>query len=234
MTKGFDVRWAGTMAGTPGQVWDAITVHCGGWQWPAELKPSAGGDTGPVKVWEPLAQLTISEPDRDGVNQLDFVLEPAGTGTYLRYRHRGLAEVDTYDVEVDACRKHTDFYYHSLCEYVAHFAGRDAVYVTADGPASSASGGSAAVRRALGLDDDLAPGDPVRLTPAGMDPIDGVVDYTTDAFLGVRTEDALYRFYCRDVWGWPVSVAHHLFGEGVDGSAEERAWSAWLNSVFPS
>ena len=62
----------------------------------------------------------------------------------------------------------------------------------------------------------------MRLTPAGIEPIDGVVDYATDAFLGVRSADALYRVYGRDAWGWPVGVAHHLFADGVD-QASRRA-----------
>jgi len=48
----------------------------------------------------------------------------------------------------------------------------------------------------------------------------------------VRSADALYRFYGRDAWGWPVGVAHHLFADGADAAASERAWSAWLDGVF--
>jgi hypothetical protein len=66
----------------------------------------------------------------------------------------------------------------------------------------------------------------------GTEPIEGVLDYATHAFLGVRSGDALYRFYGRDAWGWPVGVAHHLFAEGVDAAASEQAWSAWLDGVF--
>ena len=80
--------------------------------------------------------------------------------------------------------------------------------------------------------DDVVAGDRVRLTPAGLEPIDGVVDYATDVFLGVRSADALYRVYGRDTWGWPVGVAHHLFADGVDQAAAERAWGAWLTGVF--
>jgi hypothetical protein len=72
----------------------------------------------------------------------------------------------------------------------------------------------------------------VRLTPAGLEPIDGVVDYATGSFLGVRSADALYRVYGRDTWGWPVSVAHHFFADGVDQTAIERAWSDWMAGIF--
>jgi hypothetical protein len=137
-----------------------------------------------------------------------------------------------YEPMLDSCRRHTAFYHHSLGQYACHFAGRKPAYVAVDGPESATEGGFVAVRRALGLADDVVPGDRARLTPAGMDPIDGVVDYATDAFLGVRSADALYRVYGRDRWGWPVGVAHHFFGDGVDQAASERAWRDWMAGVF--
>ena len=75
-------------------------------------------------------------------------------------------------------------------------------------------------------------GDRVRLAPAGLDPIDGVVDFATGPFLGVRSADALYRLYGRDTWGWPAGVAHHLFAHGVDQAQSERAWTDWVAGVF--
>ncbi|GIE99751.1 hypothetical protein [Paractinoplanes rishiriensis] len=56
--------------------------------------------------------------------------------------------------------------------------------------------------------------------------VDGVVDYTAEPFLGVRTADALYRFFGRDAWGWPVGMSVHQFGGDVDPS-----WTAWLEGV---
>ena len=69
---------------------------------------------------------------------------------------------------------------------------------------------------------------PGRREPARLAPIDGVVDYATGAFLGVRGADALLRFYGRDRWGWPVGVALHLFAPGADAAASERAWGDWV------
>ncbi|MGI5492650.1 hypothetical protein [Microtetraspora malaysiensis] len=77
-------------------------------------------------------------------------------------------------------------------------------------------------------------GDEVRLTPTGLKPIEGVVDYATPVFLGVRSADALYRFYGRDAWGWPVGVAHHLFAEDADAATARQGWGAWLEEVFTS
>jgi hypothetical protein len=236
--KEFEVRWEGELPATPQQVWDAFTIHTAGWCWEIEYEPRAGGAErgltsggGTVTIWEPPRHFTTRtrpEAERDGFNQLDYVLEPRGEGTHLRFTHRGVF-ADDYERQLDGCRQHTAFYYHSLGEYLRHFSGRDATYVAAEAPEASAQGGFAALRRALGLAGDVAAGDPVRLTPAGLEPIEGVVDYATHAFLGVRSADALYRFYGRDAWGWPVGVAHHLFaGEAAD----EQSWSGWLDGVF--
>ena len=235
-TGEFEVRWDGELAGTPDQVWDAVTAHTAGWLWHIDYEPRAGGREtglneggGTVTAWEPPRH--FANRSTDGGNALDYVLKPTTGGTHLVYRHRGVL-TGNHEVELDACRQHTAFYYHSLGEYVRHFAGRDATYVTADAPEESADGGSARVREALGCPADVAVGDHVRLTPAGLDPIQGVVDYLTPAFLGVRTPDALYRFYGRDAWGWPVGVAHHRFGGGADAAATTAAWQSWLTGLF--
>ena len=78
---------------------------------------------------------------------------------------------------------------------------------------------------ALGLTDAPTVGDLVRAAPAGLPPIDGVVDFVNPHALGVRTGDALYRF----VQGLgPTVVGHHVFTDGVDREETEQAWRAWL------
>jgi hypothetical protein len=240
MAKEFEVRWDGEVPGTPSQVWDALTVHTAGWLWKIEYEPRVGGaerglngNGGKVTAWDPPRHFATRAEADGWFNELRCDLEPTASGTYLRYTHRSVADEAGYDQELDACRRHTEFYQHSLCEYVRHFAGRDAVYVAADAPESSAHGGFAALRRALGVPQNVTVGDRVLLSgPDGLDPIDGVIDYDTDAFLGVRTADALYRFYGRDAWGWPVGVSLHLFAGGVDEAATEQAWTEWLDGVF--
>jgi hypothetical protein len=118
--------------------------------------------------------------------------------------------------------QHTAFYYHSLGEYLRHFAGHDAAYVSLDWP-----GSFAALRDRLGLPDTAAVGDHVRLGPG----LEGTIDYLTPAFLGVRTEHTLFRVYGRDVWGGPVGVALHLFAEDASQARAERTWTAWLGAT---
>lgn len=233
MTLTFEIPWAGELAAPPEQVWDAITVHTGGWLWPIRFEPRPGGrasglgEDGTVTAWDAPHHFATEGPDRGGVNALDFTLTPSATGTHLAYRHRGVADNAS---EEAAGREHTKFYYHSLGEYVAHFPGRDAAYLSADAPESSAKGGFATLLRALGVPADVKAGDGVRLAPAGLPEIDGVADYVAPEFLGVRTGDALYRFYGRDAWGWPVGVAHHLFGSGAGADA----WQTWLDGIYPT
>jgi hypothetical protein len=242
MVREFEVRWEGELPASPQDVWDAITTHAEGYLWRIDYEPWVGGAErgltaggGTVTAWDPprhFATRTRPETERDGFNELDYLLEPLGSVTYLRYTHRCEIPADDFERQLDACRQHTTFYQHSLGQYACHFAGRQAVHVSVDRPPSSAEGGFVAVRRALGVPDGVVAGDPVVLEPAGMEPIEGVVDYATGAFLGVRSADALLRVYGRDRWGWPVGVAHHLFADDVDAPASERAWGDWVAGVF--
>ena len=184
MSKAFEVRWDGELAGTPEQVWEAITVRADGWLWKTVYEPRVGGSVsgmgeGVVTAWDMPRHLAHLAPDGEGFNQIETRLEPTEDGTRVRYVHQGVLPEDDYDRQLDACDRHTAFYQHSLAAYVAHFAGRSAVRVVAEGPASSAERGLPRVRAALGLADDVAVGDHVRLTPAGLEPIDGVVDYVS-------------------------------------------------------
>jgi hypothetical protein len=72
--------------------------------------------------------------------------------------------------------------------YLEHFDGRPATSIGdvpggIQGPAASATpDGFARLQRALGLDAQAAEGESVRLTPAGIAPIEGVVDYLRPNF----------------------------------------------------
>jgi hypothetical protein len=193
MPKEFEVRWSGDLPGTPAQIWDAITVHSAGWLWPIEYEPRAGGAEkgltgtgGTVTVWEPERWFVTRAPG----NELDYRI----SGTHVDYTHRGTLDEADYDRELDACRRHTAFYRHTMAEYLRHFPGRDARYAAYEYPGDFSS------------------------LLAALEPA-GVVDYRTATFLGVRTEDALYRFFGRDAWGWPVGATWHGFG-----AAKPAAW----------
>jgi hypothetical protein len=166
-------------------------------------------------------------------NALEFIIEARGGGTaVLRYVHSGIM-TDDWDNQYDSADQHTDFYLHTLGQYLRYFDGRPVTYVAAEGPdASKAPGSFDALRGALGLAGTGTAGDPVRLTLPGLDPLEGVVDYATPNFLGVRTGDGLYRFYGRNAFGMPVGLAHHQFAAGVDREKTELAWRTWLDGLY--
>jgi hypothetical protein len=240
MPKQFEVRWDGDLAGKPAEVWDAFTIHTDGWIWKIRYEPWVGGAEagltpagGTVTRWEPARHFTTrAEGDGESFNQLDYRLEPSGDGTHLSFTHTGFFADDDYDRQLDACQRHTRLYYHSLTEYMRHFAGRDAVYIAASAPGASANEGFTVLRSALGVPEHAAVGDDVRLKPAGMDPVSGVVDYATDPFLGIRTPGALYRFFGRDTWAMPVGVAIHLYADSIDETAARQAWDQYLSSIY--
>lgn len=241
MGEQFEVTWTDEVAAPPEAVWDAVTRHSDGWLWPIGYEPRVGGAEtglsgvgGLVTVWEPPARFVTRAEQPEGPNQLTYVLTAIddGTRTHVDYHHLGSVAADERDVQHDACVAHTDLYRHSMGQYATHFAGRDATYVEVDaGPASEAPGSTARLVAALGLA-DAAVGDDVVLDAPGAAPIVGTVDYREQTFLGVRSAHGLHRIYGRDRWGWPVSVAHHLFDPAADGAAVEQAWRALLDGVY--
>lgn len=234
MTPESDIHQDSLLPATPEETWAAITTGTGGWLWPITVQPTVNGtvdgfggnDT--VTVWEPDHRLTTRADGEDGwFNELDFRIEPRGNETLLAYRHRTVF-LDDFENQYDACRQHTAFYHHTLGEYLTHFKGAAATYISADGPEAS---GFDQVRDALGVTDTTKQGDTVKCDVPGVDTVEAVVDYLTPAFIGLRTDDALLRFYGRDAFGWPVGLAHHLFGE-TDAEKANKAWENWLTALY--
>ena len=119
MVREWEVRWEGELPARPQDVWDAITQHADGYLWKIEYEPRVGGAErgltaggGTVTAWDPphhFATRTRPETERDGFNELDYVLEPLGAVTYLRYTHRCEVPAEDFDRQLDACRQHTTF-----------------------------------------------------------------------------------------------------------------------------
>jgi hypothetical protein len=239
MSREFEIRREVELPGTPEQVFDAVATGNGtaGWMFPT-------GEGAPSAVGEEFAGHTVTALDRpshfavrvdgeDGwFNSLDYRIERRGSGALLRYVHSGVMTGD-WDTQYDGADRHTDFYLHSLGEYLAHFSGRAVVYVGAEGPADALGEEAfAAVRAALGIGDGTTVGDRVDVHLPGVGPLRAEVDYLNDMFVGLRSDDALYRFYGRGRMGMPVFAGHHLFAPGADGEAAKTAWEAWLSEVI--
>jgi hypothetical protein len=161
----------------------------------------------------------------------EWLVEGRDDGTcVLRLVQSGIMG-DDWETEYDALAKGWDMYLHQLSQYLAHFRGRAATPVMAMAPGAADPGQVwPRLHQALGLSGPPTEGDKVRLTPEGLDPIEGVVDWVSPDAFGARADDALYRF----IRGFDGSVAlgHHLYADDVDAKEAEGAWQAWLSRQF--
>jgi uncharacterized protein YndB with AHSA1/START domain len=226
---------------SPEAVFQAVATGEGtaSWLFPSEVEPAEGGatsDGGTVTAWDPPHHFVARSESPDGrFNQLEFKIEARGDGALLRYVHSGVIETDEWGDQYDAIDAHTDFYLHTLGQYLEHFSPRTATYVGGDagglqGPeASMTPDAFVTFQRALGVPDGAEPGDTVRLA---HDDVDGVIDYRTEHFLGVRTDEALYRFFGRNAFGGPVGMSVHHFGEHVDAADAGAGWTAWMAGIY--
>ncbi|MER7664601.1 SRPBCC domain-containing protein [Streptomyces sp. NPDC096193] len=241
MSKEFEIVREFEVDAEPQQVWEAITIGTAGWLWPMEYEPREGGAAphgGTVTAWDPPHRLTGRTEDVEGItqqtfNQLDHVIEPReGGGSWVRYVHSGIL-VEDWDNQYDGADKHTDFYLHTLRQYLLHYTGKAAVFMSVDAPdASNEPGGLDVVSRGLGLADDAAEGATVRVELPGTGPVDAVLDYRNRYFVGLRTDDAMYRVFGRNHFGAPVGVSVHDFAAGADARKSEEAWRTWLTGLF--
>jgi hypothetical protein len=229
MGKEFEIRREVELPATPEEVWDAVATGPGTASW---LFPEEPGPDDLIESDRPRRYAVRTEGEGGFFNALEFVIEAREGGTtVLRYVHSGVFDDEGWDDQYDAVNSHTDFYLHTLGQYLEHFAPRTATYVGGgpeglNGPeASMTPDAFEQLKRALGAS---AEGDRVSVPNGGGD---GVVDYANDKFLGVRTGDALYRFFGRNAWGGPVGMSVHHFGD-VDADEAGRAWREWLEGVY--
>jgi hypothetical protein len=172
-------------------------------------------------------------------NALDYAIEARAGGTaHLRYVHSGIL-ADGWEDQYDAIGGHTDFYLHTLGQYLQHFNGRRATYVGQpssgiEGPATAGTADAMErLRTALGISVDAAVGDVMHAELGGAGVLDGVIDYLTPQFVGIRSDEGLWRFFGRNHFGGVVGMSAHLFDSAVDAAATEAALQAWLDGVYP-
>jgi len=70
-------------------------------------------------------------------------------------------------------------------------------------------------------------------TPGWSDMPQATIDYATPNYIGLRTPDALIRFYGRAALGMTVAVSHHEYRE-VDAPRVKQAWESWLADALNS
>ena len=168
MNHRFEIRRTVELPATPEQIWQAVATGSGHQAW---LFPSGGDTPGAVgdtimdhrvEAFDPPRHFRAHLEGEDGFfNTLEYLIEGRNGGTsVLRYMHSGIL-VEDWENQYDAADKHTDFYLHTLGQYLEHFTGREATYIGAEGPAaSSAPEAFDALQRQLGVE-QAAEGEPV-------------------------------------------------------------------------
>ncbi|MFD1714142.1 SRPBCC domain-containing protein [Amnibacterium flavum] len=225
MAEQFEVVQEGEYPASPDRVWQAVTADTAAW-----LFPAGGGEE---IVWEPPTHRVNRMDGPDGwFNHLEQVIEASADGrSSLRWVHRGVLPPGTTDAT--GIELHTAFYLHTLAEYLEHFDGRQAVFVDVQGPSESMTQDAfEVVRAAIGVDPDAVVG----TIAEGELPLvssDAILDYSNAHFIGLRTDDALYRFFGRNAFGGPVGLTVHHFGD-ADADELQVEWQQWLDGLFGS
>jgi uncharacterized protein YndB with AHSA1/START domain len=238
-----------TVDATPDEVWQAIATGPGVDSWfmgRNEIEPREGGAVrmavenhftaeSTVTIWDPPNRLVHRGFEREDGSFMafEFLVEGReGGSTVVRMVHSGFLGQDDWESEFDALRKGDPMYLRSLGTYLKYFKGRIGTPVSAWAPPQSSEDAVWDVlKRGLGLDGEVSEGDAVRFTLPGHEPQDGVVDSVLyPSFLGVRTDDGLYRFVGG---GGVVGVGHHVFVDGLDRKQAEQAWLEWLTDLYP-
>jgi hypothetical protein len=242
MSRGFEITREVELPASPEDIWTAITADSAAWQFPTGMEIPAGATPPagtPIQTWDPPHRLVIRVESPDGTfNALDYAIETRDGGTaYLRYVHSGILADDWAD-QYDPVSAHTDFYLHTLGQYLQHFNGRRVTYVGQppagiEGPkAAAAADAMDTLRAALGIGSGATVGDAVHADLGEAGTLDGVVDYLTPEFVGVRTQDSLFRFFGRNHFGGVVGMSAHVFRGDVDAAAAAEALKSWLDAVY--
>jgi hypothetical protein len=223
----FEIVYDTELPGTPERVWEAVTAGTPAWMFPTDQWPD-------VKTVEEYPSHLVSRMDGpDGwFNQLEHVLEPLDGGrARLHYVHSGIF-ADNWDEQYDGACRHTVFYLHTLGQYLQYFDGRPVVFTDIQAPAASqAAGGFVQLRRALGVE-SAGQGAKVELELDGVGRLRGEVDFSNEHFLGIRTPDAMYRFFGRNAFGAPVGMTVHDFSGAGDTETTAKAWGHFLEKVY--
>ena len=245
MSREFEITREVDLPASPDDVWTAITAAPAAWMFPTGMEIPAGTappEGAPVTTWEPPHRLVVRMEAPDGSVQRAR-LHHRGA----RRRHGAPALRPQRDPRRRAGRTSTTRSAATPTSTCTPSASTSSTSTAARSPtwasrrrASTAPRPPARrtrcrpLRAALGL----VAGRRRRgrrstrrwATPASLD---GVVDYSTPEFLGVRAADGLFRFFGRNHYGGVVGLsARTCSSTASTPRASEAALKAWLDGVY--
>jgi uncharacterized protein YndB with AHSA1/START domain len=235
----FEQRNEAEVPATPDEVWAAIATGPGIDTWfmgRTEVEPDTVRTV--FGEYAPELDVTARDPARrfayrsgeapDGrFIAYEFLIEGrAGGSTVLRTVTSGFLPGEDWAEEFEAMTLGTEMYFRTLVEYLTHFAGRFAKQVTAFGPTGTDwARDRALICRELGLPQTAQRGEAAQLPDAV-----GIVYFANAHTIGLRTQDALYRFMRG--FGKPAMAAHQLFAADADPVLATQAWESWLSRTL--
>jgi uncharacterized protein YndB with AHSA1/START domain len=235
------------VSATVEQVWQAIATGPGIDAWymgTSSVEPGVGGEVrttiggivmeSTVTVWDMPQRFAhrTREADDGRFIALEFLIEGREKNcAVVRFVARGFLPGDDWEGEYHAMTMGWQMFFATLIAYLIHFADRSAVSITVAGPrVSDWPSARAVLGGALGLVGTPTVGDRARFTLEGVGPIDAIVDFVNQQVLGLRSDDALYRFV-HGIRGVMV-LEHHLFTNDIGQEQASRAWQTWLNRLY--
>ena len=218
------------------QVWDAIATGPSVQSWflgRTEVEAGVGGvvrmamgeyrPESEITAWAPGERFAHRQPPLpDGrFMAYEFLVEARERAcTVVRLVTSGFLPGDDWADEYEAMRQGGALYAATLREYLTHFAGRTAEPLNLWGPGlTDWSATRARLDGLLGVADGEAHAD-----LDGIGRVDGVVFHENDQTIGIRTDDALYRFL-RAI-DQTIMVAHLRY------APSEQDWDGWLTRHF--
>lgn len=241
MSQQFEIRKVVDVPVAAEVAWRAVATEQGQAGWSPD--PYAAQDGHTVEAHAP-SQLSVRTPTgpNGAFHHFEYRVDATDTGSSVTFIHSGDLGDDwqaLFDFELMTSHG-WDIYLHNLREYLTRFTDRPAVFVTGQAPETANTHAAwEQLEQALGLSgQELSIGDAVRLAPEGLPVLDGVVDYVQpgEDFLGVRSDDGLYRFHSLERMGMPIAFGHYVYqadGETVtDRQTLQDAWQSWINGVF--
>ena len=223
----FEIVFDTELPATPERVWEAVTRNEAAWMFPTDEWPA-------VRTVDeyPHHLVTRMEGPDGWFNQLEHVVEPLGGGrAKLHYVHSGIF-TDDWDQQYDGASKHTEFYLHTLGQYLKHFDGRAVVFADIQAPEKSRTpDGFVQLKKALGVE-AASRWDSMGLELDGVGQLSGEVDFANEHFLGLRTANAMYRFFGRNYFGAPVGMTVHDFSGRADSEVLAEVWGQFLDTVY--
>ncbi|GGP06199.1 SRPBCC domain-containing protein [Nonomuraea glycinis] len=235
----FELPQEALVEATPEEVWEAISTGPGIDSWFMGRNEVAGGvvSTAFGGMDLPASTVTAAEPPHrfahtsgtaeDGrFVAYEFLIEGRDrASTTVRMVTSGFLPGDDWETEFEAMAGGLAMFFATLVEYLGHFAGRTATPLTEFGPPITDWPRAWEILYAeLG---HPSAGDKVRFAPDGLAPVEGVVYHLGPQTLGVRSDDALYRFL--QGMGGTMIASHHLFGATENQSP---AWHTWLHRLY--